>query len=172
MHQDTLIAYASAQTGQKSIKSAKMTAIDCQGFDLSYETDKTGRSETCRVPFDPQLRGYEEVRPRLVQMKEEAFAKTGMDDAVTIDFYRVPPAFGAFGWTPISALMGFLFFTTFSTSYQAALVRAYTGGWPTLYAAWVFMIGAHTFEDGVENGRRTHRRGFPSPGGRSVSIEG
>ena len=42
-------------------------------MDLEYKIkDASGRPQVVRVEFDPPLRGYEEVKPRLLGMKADA----------------------------------------------------------------------------------------------------
>ena len=46
-------------------------------MDLTYTT-KAGESKQVRVVFDPPLAGYEEVKPRLMNMKADAEEALGM----------------------------------------------------------------------------------------------
>lgn len=46
-------------------------------MDLAYTT-KAGESKQVRVVFDPPLAGYEEVKPRLMNMKADAEEALGM----------------------------------------------------------------------------------------------
>lgn len=48
-----------------------------QGMDLTYTT-KAGATKNVRVVFDPPLAGYEEVKPRLMNMKADAEENLGM----------------------------------------------------------------------------------------------
>jgi hypothetical protein len=94
-HPDTLVAYAK-HFGKVdgNVSSAKMLSINSkvrtggphhttrgqvvsrllfQGMDLEYKIkDASGRPQVVRVEFDPPLRGYEEVKPRLLGMKADA----------------------------------------------------------------------------------------------------
>lgn len=93
-HPDTLVSYVRhwGKVKQK-VTSAQMTAIDtkvspdvlrieteclCQskGMSLTYTTS-SGKQDI-RVPFDPPLAGYEEVKPRLLGMKVDAEEALGM----------------------------------------------------------------------------------------------
>ena len=47
-------------------------------MDMTYQLKGSGESRTVRVPFDPPLSGYEEVKPRLMNMKGEAEEALGM----------------------------------------------------------------------------------------------
>lgn len=95
-HPDTLVAYAKWFGKVKEvITSAEMTAIDCKvrhiasqrGFSTSYPysfvqsmtltcTLKSGSKKEVIVPIEPPLSGYEDVKPRLLEMK--AFAQEGL----------------------------------------------------------------------------------------------
>ena len=46
-------------------------------MDLAYTT-KAGEGKQVRVVFDPPLAGYEEVKPRLMNMKADAEEALGM----------------------------------------------------------------------------------------------
>ena len=94
-HPDTLVAYVK-HFGKVdgNVSSAKMLTINSkvrtggphhttrgqvvsrllfQGMDLEYKIkDASGRPQVVRVEFDPPLRGYEEVKPRLLGMKADA----------------------------------------------------------------------------------------------------
>lgn len=41
-------------------------------MDLTYVTKSNSTPQPVRVPFDPPLAGYEEVKPRLLAMKADA----------------------------------------------------------------------------------------------------
>ena len=47
-------------------------------MDLTYQLKGNGESRAVRIPFDPPLAGYEEVKPRLMNMKGEAEEALGM----------------------------------------------------------------------------------------------
>ena len=92
-HPDTLVAYAKwFGKVEEVISSAEMTAIDTKVlFPLfSWElylpqslqsmmltcTLKNGNKKEVYIPIEPPLRGYEDVKPRLLEMK--AFAQEGL----------------------------------------------------------------------------------------------
>jgi hypothetical protein len=54
---------------------------------LTYSVKGTKEKKIVRVPFDPPLSGYEEVKPRLLGMKAEAQEALGM---VRLPFSIVP----------------------------------------------------------------------------------
>lgn len=45
---------------------------------LTYQTKGSTETKEVRVVFDPPLAGYEEVKPRLMNMKGEAEEELGM----------------------------------------------------------------------------------------------
>ncbi|KAG6875100.1 hypothetical protein C0992_005206 [Termitomyces sp. T32_za158] len=68
-HPDTLVAYAKwFGKVREPITSAEMTRIDT----------KNGTKKEVHVPIDPPLKGYEDVKPRLLDMKATAQEKLGM----------------------------------------------------------------------------------------------
>lgn len=88
-HPDTLVSYVKhfGKTRDSIITNAKMISIDTkvgspyltptltvyswsQGMDLFYQT-KSEKNQV-RIEFDPPLVGYEEVKPRLLNMKVDA----------------------------------------------------------------------------------------------------
>lgn len=49
-----------------------------QGMALSYVEKGAGATKHVKVPFDPPLSGYDEVKPRLLAMKVDAEEALGM----------------------------------------------------------------------------------------------
>jgi hypothetical protein len=47
-------------------------------MDLSYQLKNDPKWRDISVEFDPPLSGYEEVKPRLIQMKVDAEERLGM----------------------------------------------------------------------------------------------
>lgn len=47
-------------------------------MNLSYQTSESPKWNEISVEFDPPLSGYEEVKPRLMQMKADAEEGLGM----------------------------------------------------------------------------------------------
>ncbi|KAJ3570705.1 hypothetical protein NP233_g4231 [Leucocoprinus birnbaumii] len=75
-HPDTLVAYAKwFGKVEEVISSAEMTAIDTKSMMLTC-TLKNGNKKEVYIPIEPPLRGYEDVKPRLLEMK--AFAQEGL----------------------------------------------------------------------------------------------
>ena len=96
-HSDTLVAYILHELQSRSNRSKssnggspaalhardvlepKMASIDSRKMELSYRDAQDNRKpKTVEVEFDPPLAGYEEVRPRLLQMKMQAESSIGM----------------------------------------------------------------------------------------------
>lgn len=136
-------------------------------MDLTYTT-KSGENKQVRVVFDPPLAGYEEVKPRLMNMKADAEEALGMvrhlhvdthaillihptqTKAPQIDTYRLPPN----AWKtaiPVIALV----YTTFSPlpsspSYGTAfaLAEAIRNALPSwgLASCWYLLFTLHGLE--------------------------
>ena len=96
-HPDTLTAYVSHYTRKTDVASATMQSIDSkvralstsrynfelkcgsvQGMNMQYLTRGSDVKHLVRIPFDPPLLGYEEVKPRLMSMKVDAEEALGM----------------------------------------------------------------------------------------------
>ncbi|KAG9097716.1 hypothetical protein FRC07_010740, partial [Ceratobasidium sp. 392] len=76
-HQDTLVAYVKYFGEVKgNVTSARMTAIDSKSMSLEYVED--GQTRTTRLLIEPPLEIYDEVKPRLIAMREEALEGLGM----------------------------------------------------------------------------------------------
>ncbi|KAI0086067.1 hypothetical protein BDY19DRAFT_962838 [Irpex rosettiformis] len=91
-HPDTLVSYVRHWGKvQQKVTSAQMTAIDTKGMSLTYTTSK-GKQEI-RVPFNPPLAGYEEVKPRLLGMKVDAEEALGMAKASQISDFQWDSSF-------------------------------------------------------------------------------
>ncbi|KAG1751629.1 uncharacterized protein EDB91DRAFT_616512 [Suillus paluster] len=89
-HPDTLVAYVKYfGKVEGNVLTAEMSSIDSKGMTLLYKL-KSGQSNTIRVPFDPLLSKYEDVKPRLLSMKVEAQEGLGMLKAPQITTFRFP----------------------------------------------------------------------------------
>ncbi|KAI0065160.1 hypothetical protein BV25DRAFT_1868922 [Artomyces pyxidatus] len=109
-HPDTLVSYAKHFGHVKDhILSAKMLAIDTNGMDLSYITKSNSSAQSVRVPFDPPLAGYEEVKPRLMGMKADADEALGTVKAPQITSFHLP--FGIWQTTSLILLLCYVTFT-------------------------------------------------------------
>ena len=49
-----------------------------QGMSLTYQLKSSGIEREIHIAFDPPLLGYEEVKPRLMDMKGQAEEQLGM----------------------------------------------------------------------------------------------
>ncbi|KXN91355.1 hypothetical protein AN958_01330 [Leucoagaricus sp. SymC.cos] len=77
-HPDTLVAYAKWYGKLKDVVTgAEMTAIDTKSMTLTC-TLKNGTKKEVHIPIEPPLRGYEDVKPRLLEMKALAQEGLGM----------------------------------------------------------------------------------------------
>jgi len=89
-HPDTLVAYAKwFGKVNEVITSAEMSAIDTKSMTLTC-TMKGGPKRDVRVPIDPPLSGYEDVKPRLLEMKALAQEGLGMIKAPKITSFDLP----------------------------------------------------------------------------------
>ncbi|KAJ7582083.1 hypothetical protein C8J56DRAFT_865601 [Mycena floridula] len=77
-HPDTLIAYAKWYGKvSETIKSAEMAAIDTKSMTLTC-TLTDGSKKDVQVVLEPPLSGYDDVKPRLLEMKSLAQEGLGM----------------------------------------------------------------------------------------------
>ncbi|KAF8067983.1 hypothetical protein FPV67DRAFT_1167754 [Lyophyllum atratum] len=89
-HPDTLVAYANwFGKVTEPITSAEMTAIDSKSMTLTC-TMKAGVKKEVRIPIEPPLNGYDDVKPRLLEMKAIAQEKLGMIKTPRITSFRLP----------------------------------------------------------------------------------
>ncbi|KAJ8595458.1 hypothetical protein M405DRAFT_727982 [Rhizopogon salebrosus TDB-379] len=89
-HPDTLVAYVKYfGKVEGNVLTAQMSSIDSKGMTLLYKL-KSGESKTIRVPFDPLLSKYEDVKPRLLGMKAEAQEGLGMIKTPQLTSFRFP----------------------------------------------------------------------------------
>ncbi|EAU81699.1 hypothetical protein CC1G_02715 [Coprinopsis cinerea okayama7 len=91
-HPDTLVAYAKWYGKvEEPISGAKMTAIDSKSITLQC-TPKSKPNEQFQVvvPINPPLKGYDDIKPRLLEMKAIAQEGLGMIKAPKIRTYEFP----------------------------------------------------------------------------------
>ncbi|KAF9262174.1 hypothetical protein L218DRAFT_960571 [Marasmius fiardii PR-910] len=160
-HPDTLVAYAKwFGKVAEPITSAEMTAIDCKGMTLSCLL-KNGSKKDVRVAIEPPLSGYDDVKPRLLEMKAFAQEGLGMIKAPIISTFEYPPKA-----TPAFILMALLIYFGYaprsSTSpvfMPAQLAAPYVGRIPE-YTLKV-ILGIHVFESlYIARLCQKHRTGF------------
>ncbi|EED77867.1 predicted protein [Postia placenta Mad-698-R] len=151
-HPDTLVGYVKHHGNVKeSVESAQMTVIDTKGMTLSYKVKGGGAGKQVRVPFDPPLAGYEEVKPRLLSMKVDAEEALGMARAPQVTTIRLPSLGLLTG-----GLMLLLFYVTWAPSpsslhyrsdlfWPAHAIRTALPPW-AVAASWWIMLPAHSLE--------------------------
>ncbi|KAE9394693.1 hypothetical protein BT96DRAFT_958752 [Gymnopus androsaceus JB14] len=100
-HPDTLVAYAKWY-GKVSepISSAEMSAIDTKGMTLSCKM-KDGKTKDVRVPIEPPMTGYDDVKPRLLEMK--AIAQEDLEWYASLQVpFIVLPLLAYFAYAPVN----------------------------------------------------------------------
>ncbi|THG96528.1 hypothetical protein EW026_g5322 [Hermanssonia centrifuga] len=154
-HPDTLVSYVRHYAHiPHTVSSAQLSSISSTGMTLTYATTAQEKN-TVVVPFDPPLKGYDEVKGRMMQMKAEAEEALGMMKAPHITSFTVPP-----GLWRTALMMLALIYTTFSPSPSSSPfdlpwvpVLVYPATWirtalPSGSLAWIwgFMISVHALE--------------------------
>ncbi|KXN81257.1 hypothetical protein AN958_05574 [Leucoagaricus sp. SymC.cos] len=91
-HPETLIAFA-RWYGQihELMTSAEMIAIDTQGMTLICTLKKGGKRELY-ISINPPLKGYEDVKPRLLEMKALAQEGLGIVKPPQVTTFYFPPS--------------------------------------------------------------------------------
>ncbi|TCD61988.1 hypothetical protein EIP91_007652 [Steccherinum ochraceum] len=151
-HPDTLVSYVK-YWGKvtEHVVSAQLTSIDTNGMNLTYKTKAGGEAKKeVRVVFDPPLAGYEEVKPRLMNMKADADEALGVTRSPQIDTFHLPTTA-----LYVGIAIGALVYTTYapapsSPSYSpiyagANLLRYYVPGWFIKFS-WALVYGLHSLE--------------------------
>ncbi|KAF7328769.1 DUF2470 domain-containing protein [Mycena venus] len=89
-HPDTLVAYAKWYGKvTEPITSAEMSAIDTKSMTLTC-TLKNGSKKAVVVTIDPPLKGYDDVKPRLLEMKAISQEGLGMIKSPQITSFHLP----------------------------------------------------------------------------------
>ncbi|KZT30087.1 hypothetical protein NEOLEDRAFT_1083817 [Neolentinus lepideus HHB14362 ss-1] len=147
-HPDTLVSYVKHYGHVKgNVVSAEMKGIDTKGMTLTYKSKQSGEQEhEVRVPFDPPLAGYEEVKPRLLGMKVDAEEALGMMKAPQITSFHLPLRV-----YQVTLLLSALVYTTFSSpshplTAPGAQLRELVGGHQVIKWIWVFTGTVHLLE--------------------------
>jgi len=116
-HPDTLVAYAKWFGKVKEvITSAEMTAIDTKSMTLTCTLDH-GQKKVVVVPIQPPLSGYDEVKPRLLEMKSISQEGLGMVKAPKITEFDFPPL--AYCYSALVLFGAYIHFLQGSTSLLA-----------------------------------------------------
>ncbi|KAJ7226923.1 hypothetical protein GGX14DRAFT_627514, partial [Mycena pura] len=147
-HPDTLVAYAKWYGKvAEPITSAEMSAIDSKSMTLTCAL-KDGNKKVVRVVLDPPLSGYEDVKPRLLEMKAIAQEGLGMIKSPVISTFRFPSTVFTTTFFPVCALLYCTFFPKDSDGAlfaPARFVYSYVQG-TILAGIWVFMCSMHALE--------------------------
>ncbi|KAI1793650.1 hypothetical protein LXA43DRAFT_999813 [Ganoderma leucocontextum] len=111
-HPDTLVSYVRYWGKVKEqVSTAKLVSIDTKGMNLTYQPKGSAASKEVRVEFDPPLAGYEEVKPRLMEMKAVAEEQLGMVKAPQVTSFQ----FHRHMFTTLAAVC-FLVYSTYAPS--------------------------------------------------------
>jgi len=167
-HPDTLVAYAKwyGKVAQPMV-GAEMSAIDSKSMTLTC-TLKDGNKKEVRVVLDPPLAGYEDVKPRLLEMKAIAQEGLGMIKLPVLTTFNFPRSVFTTTLPLICALLYCTFFPKDSAATRfapARFVYSYVNG-PLLAGIWVFMCSVHAFEAlYVFSLVRKHAGNFPTGAG-------
>jgi len=145
-HPDTLVAYAKwFGKVNEVITSAEMSAIDSKSMTLKC-TMKGGSKRDVHVPIDPPLSGYEDVKPRLLEMKAFSQEGLGMIKAPKITSFEVP---GPDAYIPGSLWLVILYLHFFQPSFLSSFIHSHLAQYPVQsslkYVAWLIVV-AHSFE--------------------------
>ena len=149
-HPETLIAWARWYGKVKeNIASAQMTGIDSKSMTLNC-TLQNGDKKTVSIPISPPLKGYEDVKDRLLEMKALAQEGLGMIQPPRVPSFKMPVK----AW-PSAIILPLLIYLTWSPMnsasaifYPAQLVYGFFGGgsayhyvaWGTYYLLWVHAL--------------------------------
>ncbi|KAJ6516850.1 hypothetical protein C8R47DRAFT_406702 [Mycena vitilis] len=159
-HPDTLVGYAKWYGKvEEQITSAEMSAIDTKSMTLTCIL-KNGSKKVVVVAINPPLSGYEDVKPRLLEMKAISQEGLGMIKSPQITSFHFPP--GARGYFIAAVLYGLVPFGAFapSTLAPAQLLNSYITQ-KTFKYVFATACVLHTFESLYTMSLcRKHRAGF------------
>ncbi|KAG8813677.1 hypothetical protein FRC17_001465 [Serendipita sp. 399] len=135
-HKDTLVAYVMYFGKIKDhVVNAKMVSIDQNKMVLSYQLQEDSKWEDVSVQFDPQLSGYEEVKPRLLQMKADAEEGLGMAKAPPLTTFTLKPS--TFNAAPVLFILLVLSIAPYEEKYTLSKDNV-----PTLFHPYLPTINA------------------------------
>ncbi|KAJ7485089.1 hypothetical protein B0H11DRAFT_2018090 [Mycena galericulata] len=147
-HPDTLVAYAKWYGKVfEPMTSAEMSAIDSKSMTLTC-TLKDGTKKEVRVVLDPPLAGYEDVKPRLLEMKALAQEGLGMIKSPILTSFKLPRQVLTTTLLPILALIYCTFFPKDSNAalfLPAQFLYPYIQGL-VLTGSWTILIVLHSLE--------------------------
>ncbi|KAJ3821843.1 hypothetical protein EV361DRAFT_919982 [Lentinula raphanica] len=115
-HPDTLVAYAKWYGKvTEPVLSAEMVGIDTKGMTLACKL-KNGSSKDVRVAIEPPLSGYDDVKPRLLEMKAIAQEGLGMIKTPKITTFHFPRSALSVIFVVYPILLYLAYAPTFSTT--------------------------------------------------------
>ncbi|KAF9048232.1 hypothetical protein BDZ89DRAFT_1057812 [Hymenopellis radicata] len=130
---ETLVAYAKWYGKvAETITGAEVAAIDSKVKSLTLTcTFKNGNRKQVRVVLDPPFAGYEDVKPRLLEMKTRALEGLGMVKSPVVNTFRFPTLVFK---TTLGTVCGLLYLTFVPNTYVEGT---------TLKGIWAFTFAAH-----------------------------
>jgi len=148
-HPDTLVAYAKWYGNVKEpITSAEMSAIDSKSMTLTC-TLKDGAKKQVRVVIDPPLSGYDDVKPRLLEMKALSQEGLGMIKSPVFMTFEFPTRMVLkTTFFPMCLLFYCTFFPKDSTGAlfaPARFIYQYVQG-TILSSIWILVVVLHVLE--------------------------
>jgi len=140
-HPDTLVAYAKwFGKVQEVITSAEMSAIDSDSMTLTC-TFKGGEKKEVKVPIEPPLSGYDDVKPRLLEMKALAQEGLGMIKAPKVTTFEFPRNAQISGILALFTIFLYLFQGHPSAfGHFANFVISYTGTRIVNFSFWFILL--------------------------------
>ncbi|KAF7328771.1 DUF2470 domain-containing protein [Mycena venus] len=147
-HPDTLVAYAKWYGKvAEPITSAEMSAIDTKSMTLTCAL-KDGSKKVVVVAIDPPLKGYDDVKPRLLEMKALSQEGLGMIKSPRITSFQFPKN----GLYPALFLYTVIPYGAFAPStggspllLPAQFLRSYVSPTPFKFVWWITVV-AHMLE--------------------------
>ncbi|KAM5545705.1 hypothetical protein V8D89_000743 [Ganoderma adspersum] len=165
-HPDTLVSYVRYWGKVKEqVATAKLVSIDTKGMNLTYQPKGSAASKEVRVEFDPPLAGYEEVKPRLMEMKAVAEEQLGMVKAPQVTSFVFHPqmltTLAAVGWLVYSTYAPSMKHTAYAHLFAPGnFVLSFFPPWMTQFA-WGLVAFFHSLESlYVANLCRKHQTGL------------
>ncbi|KAJ7472017.1 hypothetical protein FB451DRAFT_1251689 [Mycena latifolia] len=147
-HPDTLVAYAKWYGKVvEPVTSAEMSEISTKSMTLTC-TLKNGSKKAVVVAIEPPLAGYEDVKPRLLEMKALAQEGLGMIKSPKLATFQFPNTVFTQTFFPICALLYCTFFPADSALAffaPARFIYPYVQG-TILTCSWAFLLVTHFLE--------------------------
>ncbi|KAF8881565.1 hypothetical protein BD779DRAFT_1545536 [Infundibulicybe gibba] len=170
-HPDTLVAYAKWYGKvTEAISSAEMSAIDSKSMTLTCTMKKDGAKQPVRITLDPPLAGYEDVKPRLLEMKALAQEGLGMIGTPQITSFNISHPHTAASGILISTICYLALSPAANTSplfFPAHVVTSFIGSTIPNFAFYTLVV-LHVFESLYTS--RLCRKHKTSPGYSILTI--